>query len=95
MLQPNRLHPPQGADTSRAAPAAALAAARRRQVFVSADDFDTTGILTGCDPCASNYWWMPDLHGAEAADLTVTSTPDSNHPVHATRRASSRPQAAA
>jgi hypothetical protein len=31
--------------------------------FVSAEDFDCTGILAGIDPCASNYWWMPELHG--------------------------------
>ena len=30
-------------------------------LFVSADDLDGTGILTGIDPCASSYWWMPEL----------------------------------
>jgi hypothetical protein len=29
--------------------------------FVSAEDFDSTGLFTGVDPCASSYWWMPDL----------------------------------
>jgi hypothetical protein len=29
--------------------------------FVSAEDFDSTGLFTGVDPCASNYWWMPEL----------------------------------
>ncbi len=30
--------------------------------FVSAEDFDGTGILAGVDPCESRYWWMPDLY---------------------------------
>ncbi len=29
--------------------------------FLSADDFEGTGILAGVDPCASNYWWIPEL----------------------------------
>jgi hypothetical protein len=33
--------------------------------FVSAEDFDATGILAGVDPCASNYWWMPELYGPD------------------------------
>jgi hypothetical protein len=34
--------------------------------FLSAEDFDATGILTGVEPCASSYWWMPELlQGAE------------------------------
>ena len=36
--------------------------------FLSAEDFDATGILTGVEPCASNYWWIPELlSGSEAA----------------------------
>lgn len=35
--------------------------------FVSAEDFDRTGILTGMDPCESRYWWLPELH---VADIT-------------------------
>lgn len=33
--------------------------------FVSAEDFDRTGILTGVDPCESRYWWLPELYAAE------------------------------
>ena len=29
--------------------------------FVSAEDFDGTGILAGVDPCESRYWWVPEL----------------------------------
>lgn len=29
--------------------------------FISADDFDVTGMLTGMDCCESRYWWMPEL----------------------------------
>ncbi len=36
--------------------------------FVSADDFDVTGVLGGMDPCESRYWWMPELHAAAAVD---------------------------
>jgi len=31
-------------------------------MFLSAEDFDSTGILAGVEPCASNYWWIPELH---------------------------------
>jgi hypothetical protein len=31
-------------------------------MFLSAEDFDRTGILAGVEPCASNYWWIPELH---------------------------------
>ncbi len=31
-------------------------------MFLSAEDFDATGILAGVEPCASNYWWIPELH---------------------------------
>lgn len=41
--------------------------------FLSADDFDATGILVGVDPCASAYWWMPELHDACPADETGAS----------------------
>jgi hypothetical protein len=56
--------------------------------FLSAEDFDRTGILTGVDPCASSYWWMPDLHatGAEG-DAFLPAT------LQATQRAGSRPAA--
>jgi hypothetical protein len=30
--------------------------------LLSAEDFDDTGILVGVDPCASSYWWTPELH---------------------------------
>jgi hypothetical protein len=35
----------------------------RGKPFISADDFDRTGIFTGFDPSASAYWWMPELYG--------------------------------
>ncbi len=94
MLEVNRLNPPQSyhkPTTLASAPASAL----NRRVFVSADDFDATGILAGCDPCASNYWWMPELHTAAAADLTVATVTDAGLARHATRRSAERPQAAA
>lgn len=94
MLEPNRLNPPQ---PFRASPPAAIgtAAVRGSRMFVSAEDFDTTQILAGCDPCASNYWWMPELQTSPPADLAVASVADAGLVRHATRRTSARPQAAA
>ncbi len=43
--------------------------------FLSAEDFDATGILAGVEPCASNYWWMPEL--LLGAELDPTSAPAS------------------
>ena len=39
------------------------AAPQTARRFVSAEDFDRTGIFTGFDPCVSAYWWMPELYG--------------------------------
>jgi len=36
--------------------------------FVSAADFDRTGILTGVDPCESRYWWIAELYERESTD---------------------------
>lgn len=62
MLQKNPLAPPR---PPRAAPAAGrfTAADRLGPSFVSAEDFDGTGILAGVDPCESRYWWLPELGG--------------------------------
>lgn len=56
--------------------------------FLGAEDFDATGILTGVDPCASSYWWMPELHATHEGG-------DSLHPttLQATHRAGSSPAA--
>lgn len=35
--------------------------------FLSAEDFDPTGILVGVDACASRYWWMPELDAVGAS----------------------------
>jgi len=45
-------------------------------------------ILAGCDPCASNYWWMPELFAAECDGCGADRG-------HATLRTTSRPTAAA
>lgn len=39
--------------------------------FVSADDFDATGVLVGFDPSASRYWWIPELLDAGGAEALV------------------------
>ncbi len=33
--------------------------------FLTADDFDATGILAGVDAFASSYWWVAELQSAE------------------------------
>lgn len=70
MLRTNPLQPPrpffpvapQGAGGT-TAPAVAPT-----EAFVSAEDFDHTGILTGVDPCESRYWWLPELYALEPTD---------------------------
>ena len=93
MLEPNRLDPPRPYERPCPAPGTATGRVRGSVLFVSPEDFDGTGILAGFDPCASNYWWMPELHAEAAADLAVT--PVGMQPVQAARRTSSRSQAAA
>jgi hypothetical protein len=71
MLQKNQLQPPRTSELPvvgrRRQHAARIPAEADGdgQGFVSAEDFDCTGILAGIDPCASSYWWMPELHGQE------------------------------
>ena len=64
MLQKNPLSPPR---PPRTGPSAVdrPATAGRVTPFVSAEDFDATGILAGVDPCESRYWWMPELAAAD------------------------------
>ena len=79
-------------------------------IFLSAEDFDATGILAGVEPCASNYWWIPELHlgvpsGGGPTDsavalagvigqTAVTSQPSFPPLAHAARRTSRRSTAA-
>lgn len=60
--------------------------------FVSAEDFDRTGILAGMDPCESRYWWMPELYGPEPVDQGDAAAALG---IQATRRPTSRTIAAA
>jgi hypothetical protein len=87
MLQKNPLQPPR---SFRLPGPAAEVLPGHRQGFVSAEDFDGTGVLAGVDPCESRYWWIPELlapeddgRGNGASDL------------QAARLASPRPPAAA
>lgn len=63
MLQKNHLPPPW--PVTEQAPAE-IRTGGATPTFVSAEDFDQTGILTGVDPCESRYWWMQELYGPEA-----------------------------
>lgn len=93
MLEPNRLDPPRPHRES--TPAGSRTPRIDERLFVSPDDFDTTGILMGFDPCASSYWWMPELHAGVAANAAPNAGPMIASGTHATRRTTSRAQAAA
>lgn len=69
MLRPNPLQPPRPFLT----PAESGPASQARTGFISADDFDRTGILTGIDPCESRYWWLPEFSAAEEPMRQATS----------------------
>lgn len=87
MLQRNPLQPPRPFLPPTAA------GAQRPAVgcgFLSAEDFDATGVLPGVDPCESQYWWMPELYGPETAAGAEAAGRD-----QATRRTASRAPAAA
>jgi len=92
MLEKSRLNPPrrhrEDAFRQPAEPTRTAASGLEGSFFVSAEDFDGTGILAGCDPCASNYWWMPELFAAECDGCGADRG-------HATLRTTSRPTAAA
>ena len=104
MLERTRLQPPRPTTPPQTNGWSDLDAARGGGLFASPEDFDSTGILAGVDPCESRYWWMPELF-----DSALTSAIDSAadnpaadrmaRPGHtagqATRRAGSRSTAAA
>ena len=64
MLQKNPLFPPRPVSRDPVGDRASRAGGSRPP-FVSAEDFDGTGILAGVDPCESRYWWLPDLAAAD------------------------------
>jgi len=91
MLAQNRLNPPRPYRAPREpSPAAPQGTG---PLFVSPEDFDGTGILAGFDPCASSWWWMPELHGRTLLDLAALPAPAG--PRQATRRRAPLPHAAA
>lgn len=72
MLLKNPLQPPVPSRHSAGPPPADRRPSAGAAPFVSADDFDVTGVLRGMDPCESRYWWMPELHAAAAVDPCLT-----------------------
>ena len=90
MLRKNPLQPPRpfAATASRAD----NPAEERWGGFVTAEDFDGTGIMTGVDPSESRYWWMPELYGPDSlAAVDAAAEPLTQ----ATSRPGSWPAAAA
>lgn len=70
--------------------------------FLSAEDFDVTGILAGVEPCASSYWWIAELQAEPPAASEAAAEIASPAPLvpaaprrQAARRASSRSGTAA
>lgn len=97
MLQKNHLNPPLPFQPSRAT-AAPVSHAAGGDRFVSAGDFDATGVLAGVDPCESRYWWMPELLGPDTPATAARNTLAqllAGGPLQATSRPTSRPTAAA
>lgn len=75
MLRKNPLQPPRPFSPDRATGAEIpQPLPGDRDTFVSAEDFDRTGILTGVDPCESRYWWLPELFACEEADGPQTAS---------------------
>ncbi|MFM7135894.1 MAG: hypothetical protein ACKO1M_02325 [Planctomycetota bacterium] len=64
MLRINPLQPPR---PFAVAPTSAAHRTADRGGFVTAEDYDSTGIMTGVDPSESRYWWVPELYGPEPA----------------------------
>jgi len=110
MLQKNLLQPPRPFVES-GSPGIHADSIATAMPFISAEDFDSTGILAGVDPCESLYWWIPDLYGPDAvgparnaapacpADNGRARGPSAGEParpeIQATRRTASRTTAAA
>lgn len=91
MLQQNPLQPPRPFTTT--GPLAGLGGVRGVGLppaggFVSAEDFDATGILAGVDPCESRYWWVPELYAPEAAGAASASPATEGHGRYAAKRPS-------
>jgi len=86
MLKPNPLCPPPVPSrvVRREETVARDVSPRRSRAFVSAEDFDATGILAGMDCCESRYWWLPELHvAASGSDAQATSRPVARPPAAA------------
>ena len=75
MLEKNRLQPPRSFETTAIGcrEGGHASTAGNGPLFVSAEDFDDTGILAGIDPCASTYWWMPELQGPRPVGLDAVA----------------------
>jgi hypothetical protein len=80
MLQKNPLQPPRPfSAASRSATTGPLASDLRPDRFtpltgygfLTPEDFDSTGILSGVDPSEPEYWWMPELHARGTTPDTV------------------------
>lgn len=98
MLRTNPLQPPRPFSPAPVAGEPAVPLPAATDAFVSAEDFDQTGILAGVDPCESRYWWVPELYGPEGSDVPPAEHASATRPspaVQATSRSADRTTAAA
>lgn len=77
MLRPNPLQPPRPFPP----PAGSRPAPSGDSGFISAEDYDRTGILTGVDPCESLYWWLPELFSPGGPAARVLGLQATNRPL--------------
>jgi len=52
--------------------------------FVSAEDYDATGVLAGLDPCESRYWWLAEFYDSTPAATAQATSRDVAIPPAAT-----------
>lgn len=92
MLRINPLQPPR---PFMAGPARAAVGPIVRSSFITAEDYDSTGIMAGVDPSESRYWWLPELYGPEPAPTASQVPVRISQAAQATSRAGERTAAAA
>jgi|688.fasta_scaffold208749_2 hypothetical protein len=92
MLRKNPLQPPR--PFAAAAVAVGDCQPGRPASFLTAEDFDSTGIMAGVDLSESLYWWLPELYGPEGRPAEGEPL-DSAGFAQATSRARSQAVAAA
>lgn len=82
MLRINPLQPPRPVPPSAGTPRPPRRV--RPMGFVSAEDYDATGVLAGLDPCESRYWWLAEFYDSTPAATAQATSRDVAIPPAAT-----------